>query len=351
MSAIDDAMKALNKKFGKNYIGVGSEIMDVDYQRLAIGILPLDYAIGGGIPERKIVMVAGKESSGKTSTLLKAIATAQAQGVLCAFIDVEHGFDPIWATKLGVQVDKLLIAQANTIEQVSDTAETLIMSGEVGLIGVDSVAAAPSQKELDDSSDQKSYAGGGKPVAIGVMMRKLTSRLNDVKNPVTTRVILLNQIRDNVGGWGAPEYCPGGKALHFQCDIIIWLRPDSKPVGGKDNPKGVTVKFKCTKNRTAPPLKTGTYDLMFKGEFNEVAAMVAIGLQLGIINKKGNTHTFENIIAVGKDKFAIAIRKNGLELLREKILAFEGEPVAIDIDEEEDDVFEKLLNGDDESET
>ena len=101
MSGLDGAMKALRKKFGKNYIGVGTEILDVDYVRQPIGILPLDYAIGGGLPERKIMMVAGKESSGKTSSLLKAIATAQAAGKLCALIDVEHGFDPIWAKKLG----------------------------------------------------------------------------------------------------------------------------------------------------------------------------------------------------------------------------------------------------------
>jgi len=340
MSELDSVMKALNKRFGQNYIGVGSEIMDTDYVRYPTGIFPLDYAVGGGLPERKIMMIAGKESSSKTSTALKAIASVQAQSKIAAFIDVEHGFDPIWAAKLGVQVDKLIIAQAKTVEEMSDTIEALVMTGEIALIVVDSVAAAPSQKELDDSADQKSM--GGKAKAIGLMMGKLTARLNDVGNPVRTSIILLNQIRQNVGGWGAPEYCPGGKQLHFQCDIIVWLRPDSKPVGGKEDPQGITVKFKCTKNRTAPPFKVGTYDLLFEGKFDDVPAMIDLALTTGVVTKVGQKFTYGDKTVTYKKAFVESLSAEETLELKRQILDSETQ-VKVPAEDEGDDILEEVF--------
>lgn len=318
MGNLEETLKALNKKFGKSYIGTCSEILDKDYKRRSYGISVLDAATGGGSPERKVTMIAGKESSGKTSTALAAIAATQKVGGKAALIDVEHGFDAIWAAKLGVKVDELLIAQSKTIEEVSDTLEPLVMSNELDLIVVDSVAAAPSMKELEESSEQKSM--GGKAKVIGLMMGKLTARLNDVSNPVKTSVILLNQIRDNVGGWGAPEYTPGGKQLHFQSDIIIWLRPDSMPVGGKEEPIGITVKFKVTKNRTAPPFKTGTYDLLFEGRFDERKALIELAIKLGIITKVGYKYTFKEKTVTDINPFVESLTEEEWLIIRKELL-------------------------------
>jgi recombination protein RecA len=318
MSKLDLALKVLQKKFGKSYIGIGSEILDTDYKRYSLGIFSLDQALGGGIPERKVMMLAGKESSGKTTTALKAIASVQKQGGVAALIDVEHGTDFIWMKKLGVDIEKLIIAQPKSIEEVSDTIETLIMSSEVNLIVLDSVAAPPSDKELDESSEQKSMGGNAK--AIGLMMRKITARLNDVKNPVKTALILLNQIRQNIGGWGAAEYCPGGKQLHFHSDIIVWLRPDSKPVNGKDNPKGITVKLKCTKNRTASPFKTGTYDLMFTGEIDEKNSMVGLAVAKGIISKVGYKYTLREKSVTDLKPFIASLIEDDWNYIKEQLI-------------------------------
>ena len=305
MIELEAVVKALNKKFGKGYIGTGNEVLQTDYTRGTLGTLALDYAIGGGLPERKIVMIAGKPSSGKTTTSLIAAAQYQAAGGKVCLIDVEHGFDAIWATKLGVKVEDMYFAQSKTIEEITDTVEPLIMTGAFSLIIIDSIAAASSTKELEDSAEQKSYGGNAK--ANGLMIRKMTAALNDCKNPVKTSVMMLNQIRDNIGGWGAPEYTPGGQQLHFQSDIIVWLRPDSKPVNGKDDPRGITIKFKVTKNRTAPPMKVGTYDLLFEGKIDNRKSSIELGVVTGVIGKVGYKYTFKDKSVTDLKPFMLAL--------------------------------------------
>jgi recombination protein RecA len=288
-------VKALQAKFGKMYIGTGSEILDEEYARKSSGNFALDYHSGGGlVVAKKIITIAGDESSGKTATALIAVGEVQKQGGTCAWLDVEHSFDAQWAKKLGVDVSKLFIAQPKSIEEVTDTIEPLLMSAGFDLIVLDSVASAPSDKELEDSAEQKSMGGIAKPV--GLMMKKITARLNDVSNPVKTCVILINQIREKVGiAFGNPNYMPCGRALKFHSDIIIWLRPDTQPVGGKEDPKGININYIFKKNRTFPPFKSGTYELLFlQGRINNQQSILEAGVETGVIKKVGYKYTYKD---------------------------------------------------------
>lgn len=291
MSNLDEAIKALQKKYGKSYIGVGSEILDTDYIRNSTGIFSLDNAIGGGIPECKIIMIAGKPGSSKTASTLVTIADFQRKNKKVAILNVEHGWDSLWATKLGVQLDKLLVANPSSIEQVSDTIEPLIMTGDLDLIVLDSIASISSDRELEESAEKGNRSGNAK--ANGVMARKIVARLNDPLHPVKTSIILINQIREKQNiMFGNPEYTPGGYSLHHACDIIVWLRPDSKPLGEKECPLGIKVNFRCTKNRTAPPFRTGNYDLLFEGRIDESTSLVELAITQGVIQKEGYKFTF-----------------------------------------------------------
>jgi len=295
VDAIESAIKALTSKFGKGYIGFGTEVLDKEYRRNSCGIFALDFNCGGGlVVAKKIITIAGDESSGKTATCLISVGAVQKQGGNCAWLDVEHSFDQQWAAKLGVDVSKLVIAQPKSIEEASDTIETLIMSGAFDLIVLDSVASAPSDKELEDSSEQKSMGGIAKPV--GLMMKKITARLNDISNPVKTSVFLINQIREKVGiTFGNPSYMPCGKALRFHSDVIIWLRPDNKPVGGKDEAQGIRINFIFKKNRTYPPFKTGTYDLLFwEGRVDNQKSLLKAGVSTGVIIQSGYNFTYKD---------------------------------------------------------
>lgn len=295
MGRLEETVKALQKKFGKSYISVASEVLDTDYQRNSMGLFALDYICGGGLPERKIMMLAGQESAGKTSTMLAIIAHYQKMGKKCALLNKEFGFDAVWANKLGVQLDKLVMARPQTIEEASDTIEPLIMSGEFDLIALDSIAGLSSDKELEESAEVGGRSGNAK--ANGAMVRKITSRLNDCAVKITTSVILINQIREKQNVlFGNPLYCPGGHALHHACDVIVWLRQNtaSKAVGGKENAIGIGVNAYCSKNRTAPPFKTSIYNVMFDGYLDERENLVELGIVRGVILKEGYKYTFNN---------------------------------------------------------
>jgi recombination protein RecA len=213
------------------------------------------------------------------------------------------------------------------------------MTGDLNLICLDSVAAAMSAKELEASAEQKSM--GGKAKAIGLMIGKITARLNDVSNPVKTAVIIINQVRSNISGYGNPLYTPGGMQLHFQTDIIVWLRKESEPVGGKENPIGITVKLRVEKNRTFPPFKTGNYDLLFiAGRVDNAKAVVEKAVAYGIIVRSGAWYEYKDIKAQGLDKCIESIvSKNKLEELTTEVLKLKD--VAIDPDEE---IIEQLKN-------
>lgn len=332
MGELEKTMAVLNKKFGKGFISSGSEVLDREYKRYPLGIFSFNCGTGGGLAHRKVMMLAGKESSGKTATALVAVGEVQKQGGKVAWVDAEHAFDPIWATKLGVDVGKLIVADPITVEQMSDTVEALIMTGELALLVVDSIISPPSTKALEESSEQKSM--GGKAKAIGLMMEKITARLNDVANPCSTSVIIINQIRDKIGSWGNPTYTPGGHQLHHHSDIIVWLRPASKPLGSKDLPTGITIKFKTVKNRTAPPLRTGSYDLMFVGKIEEGASLIGLAVAKGIINKTGYKYTLREKSVTDIKPFTAALDEDDWKYIKEQLILKADVPV---IEKDEDD--------------
>lgn len=318
MSNLDEAIKALQKKYGKSYIGIGSEILDKDYIRNSSGVFSLDNAIGGGYPECKVVMIAGKPGAGKTASTLTTIADYQRRNKRVAILNVEHGWDALWAIKLGVQLDKLLIANPNSIEQVSDTIEPLLMTGDLDLLVLDSIASISSDRELEESAEKGNRSGNAK--ANGVMARKIVARLNDPLRPVKTTVVLINQIREKQNVmWGNPEYTPGGYALHHACDIIVWLRPESKPLGEKECPVGIRINFRCVKNRTAPPFRTGTYDLLFEGKIDEDNSLIELGVTQGIIQKEGYKYTFNGKTTTDIKPFLKSLTKEDWESLKEQL--------------------------------
>jgi len=310
----NEALAALDKRFGKGYATSDNTYEKVD--RISTGVFALDFAIGGGLPLHKVMTIAGEYSSGKTTVALLTAAEFQKKEKLVVYIDTDHGLDPEWATTLGVDMSKMKVIQPDYIEQVSDTIETLLLTGEVGLIIFDSVANTPSKSELDESCEQDSYGGIGKPMAR--MMRKITKRLTHVESSI----IVINQLRDKIGGYGNTEYLPGGRALKFQSDIIIWLRP-SDWIGGKDNPTGKMSKFRINKNRTAPPLKTGQFELYFEGYVNNDGAVVDEAIAEGICFKTGGWFYYEDEKKKiqGRDNFvADLVERKKIKEITKKVL-------------------------------
>jgi len=313
MSELDKAVKELNKKFGDSYVKYG---LYKDYDRVSFGITALDIASGGGFPKSKVVTIAGKYSAGKTTTSMNVIAQFQKGGGKVALIDTEGGFDPDWASKFGVDVESLLVARPETIEEVADTIEPLLTTGELDLIVFDSVASTPSKKELEASVDQKSMGGIAKEV--GLLMRKITTRLKDVK----TGVLIINQLRDSIGGWGSAEYMPGGTQLKNQSDIIIWMRKGNW-LGKVEEPDGIEVNFRINKNRTAPPLRKGTFELYFEGRINNNKTLIIEAVKLGVIQKGGAWYSYNEEKYQGIESLIEALTEEDIAEIRKKVLTIE----------------------------
>jgi len=345
MGSFEETVKLLQKKFGKSYINVASEVLDTDYQRNSMGLFALDFICGGGLPERKIMMLAGQESAGKTSTMLSMIAYYQKMGKKCALLNKEFGFDAVWANKLGVQLDKLWMARPQTIEEASDTIEPLIIAGEFDLIALDSIAGLSSDKELEESAEVGGRSGNAK--ANGAMVRKITSRLNDCAVKIKTSILLINQIREKQNiRFGSPTYTPGGHALHHACDIIIWLRQNtaSKAIGGKENPLGIGVNAYCSKNRTAPPFRTSIYNVMFDGHLDERENLIELGIVNGVIEKMGYKYTFGDKSITDLKPFMKALTDEDYQNIKKQILE-KKEALNITIKESDNKVLDSNLEG------
>jgi len=315
--SLNEAIKALNKKFGEKYLSKGNENY-YDTSRISSGIFSLDHAIGGGIPLRKIITIAGEYSSGKTTTGLLVAKEFQQAGKKVVYIDTDNGLDVSWAKKLGVNIEEMHICQPDYIEQVSDTIETLLMTNEVGLIIFDSVANTPSKTELDESCEKDSMGGIGK--AMARMMRKITKRITHSD----CSIVIINQLRDNIGTmWGNTEIMPGGRALKFQSDIIVWLKP-SNWIPEQGEPRiGKKSKFRVTKNRTAPPLRVGEFDIYFSGRVDNNSAIITQALKAGIVFKSGGWYYYEDAKkkTQGFDNFVKHLMETDkLKEIREKVI-------------------------------
>lgn len=284
--ALDDALKTIEKDFGKGAIMKLGERAEQKVQVMSSGSLALDIALGaGGYPKGRIIEIYGPESSGKTTVALHAVAQAQKEGGIAAFIDAEHALDPAYAQALGVNIDELLLSQPDSGEQGLEIAGKLIDSGAVDLVVVDSVAALVPRAEIDGEIGDSHV--GLQARMMSQAMRKLSASINKTK----TIAIFINQLREKVGVmFGNPETTPGGRALKFYSSVRLEVRGNTQIKGTgdkKDQNIGKETKIKVVKNKVAPPFKEAFVDIMYGEGVSRTGELVKIASDLDIVQKAG----------------------------------------------------------------
>ncbi|WP_288274767.1 recombinase RecA [uncultured Streptococcus sp.] len=284
--ALDDALKLIEKDFGKGAVMRLGERAEQKVQVMSTGSLALDIALGaGGYPKGRIIEIYGPESSGKTTVALHAVAQAQKEGGIAAFIDAEHALDPSYAAALGVNIDELLLSQPDSGEQGLEIAGKLIDSGAVDLVVVDSVAALVPRAEIDGDIGDNHV--GLQARMMSQAMRKLSASINKTK----TIAIFINQLREKVGVmFGNPETTPGGRALKFYSSVRLDVRGNTQIKGTgdqKDSNIGKETKIKVVKNKVAPPFKTAEVEIMYGEGISRTGELIKIASDLDIINKAG----------------------------------------------------------------
>lgn len=312
LKALQAAMAKIEKDFGKGSIMRLGESVVEDVAVIPSGSIALDYALGvGGYPRGRIVEIYGPESSGKTTLAIHAIAEAQKQGGIAAFIDAEHAFDRFYAANLGVNVDELLISQPDSGEQALDIADQLIRSAAVDIIVIDSVAALTPKAELEgDMGDNKV---GLQARLMSQALRKLTATINKTK----TTCIFINQLREKIGiMFGNPETTTGGNALKFYASVRLDIRK-SQSIKDGDNIIGNEVKVKVVKNKVAPPFRRAEFEIMYGEGISRVGEVVDLGVNFNILEKSGSWYSYNGSkIGQGKDAVKVVLRDNP-ELLDE----------------------------------
>lgn len=285
---LDDALKQIEKQYGKGSIMKLGERANVDVDVISSGSLSIDYCLGvGGFPRGRIVEIYGPESSGKTTLALHAIAECQKEGGKAAFIDAEHAIDPRYAKALGVDVDELILSQPDSGEQALEITEVLIRSGAIDLVVIDSVAALVPQAELDGEMGDANV--GLHARLMSKAMRKLAGAMN--ANNCTA--IFINQLREKVGVmFGNPETTTGGRALKFYSTIRIEVRKSEAIKNGTDI-IGNKVNIKVAKNKVAPPFKTTQVDIYYGEGISHISEVVSLGSDLGIIDKAGAWFSYQ----------------------------------------------------------
>lgn len=305
-AAIEAAIRAIKTKFGDEAIMTLGEQGKVDVDAIPSGSIGLDWALGiGGYPRGRIIEIFGPESSGKTTLTLHAIAQAQRRGGVCAFIDAEHALDPEYAKKIGVKLDELLISQPDTGEQALEIVESLVRSGKVDIIVVDSVAALTPKDEIE--ADMGSYQVGKQARLMSQALRKLTAIVAKSK----TIVIFINQIRMQIGVmFGNPETTTGGKALKFYTSVRLDIRRVAQIKKGEEVVGG-RHRVKVVKNKVAAPFRTTEFDLMYNEGISTEGELLALGEKLGVIAKSGTTYAFgEEKLGRGYDASRTYLREN-----------------------------------------
>ncbi|RAI37190.1 recombinase RecA [Rhodoplanes serenus] len=337
--ALDAALTQIERAFGKGSImRLGKSTKPLDVETVSTGSLGLDIALGiGGLPRGRVVEIFGPESSGKTTLALHCVAEAQKKGGICAFVDAEHALDPVYARKLGVNLDDLLISQPDAGEQALEIADTLVRSGAVDVLVVDSVAALVPRAELE--GEMGDAQPGMQARLMSQALRKLTASISRSN----TMVIFINQIRMKIGVmYGSPETTTGGNALKFYASV----RLDIRRIGAikeRDEVIGNQTRVKVVKNKLAPPFKQVEFDIMYGEGVSKMGEILDLGVKAGLVEKSGAWFSYDSTrIGQGREnaktflranpdvaaKIEAAIRQNA-GLIAEQILA--GEP------EEDDD--------------
>ena len=285
--ALEDTLKAIQTKFGEGAIIKMGDTPRVDINVIPTGSIGLDMALGvGGIPRGRIIEIFGPESSGKTTLASHIVAEAQKLGGICAYIDAEHAMDPEYTNKLGVNIKELLVSQPDTGEQALEIVESLVRSGKIDVIVVDSVAALTPKDEIE--GDMGAYHVGKQARLMSQALRKLTAIVSKSK----TVVIFINQIRMQIGVmFGNPETTPGGKALKFYTSIRLDIRKIAQIKKGEDV-VGSRTRVKVVKNKVAAPFKQTEFDIIYNEGISREGEMIALGEKFKIVEKTGNSYFY-----------------------------------------------------------
>ena len=317
--ALDAAIAQIEKQFGAGSVMRMGEKAALDVESLPTGSIGLDMALGiGGLPKGRIIEIFGPESGGKTTVTLHAIAEAQKRGGIAAFIDVEHALDPVYAKRLGVDVDQLIVSQPDTGEQALDIMEALVRSGAIDIIVLDSVAAMVTKAEIDgDMGD--TFVGVQARLMSGAM-KKLTA----VISKSNTVAIFINQIREKIGVmFGNPETTPGGRALKFYASVRIEVRK-GEPIKDGSETIGNRTKCKVIKNKVAPPFKSCEFDMIFGHGISRTGEVLDYAIELGIIKKSGAWFSYADMrIGQGRENTKKFLDENPdvMKEIEEKIWA------------------------------
>jgi recombination protein RecA len=305
--ALESALAQIERQFGKGSImTLGGQNQMADIEATSTGSLGLDIALGiGGLPKGRVIEIYGPESSGKTTLTLHAIAEEQKLGGVCAFVDAEHAFDPGYARKLGVNLDELLISQPDTGEQGLEIVDTLVRSGAVSMVVVDSVAALIPRSELEGDMGDSSV--GVHARLMSQAMRKLTGSISKSK----CMVIFINQIRMKIGVmFGSPETTTGGNALKFYASVRLDIRRIGA-IKDRDEVVGNSTRVKVVKNKVAPPFKQVEFDIMYGEGISKTGEIVDLGVKAGIVEKSGAWYSYgDERIGQGRENAKLFLKEN-----------------------------------------
>jgi recombination protein RecA len=305
--ALDAALSQIERAFGKGSImRLGKSDKSMDVETISSGSLGLDIALGiGGLPRGRVVEIYGPESSGKTTLALHCLAEAQKKGGICAFIDAEHALDPVYARKLGVQVDDLLISQPDAGEQALEIADTLVRSGAIDVLVIDSVAALVPRAELEGEMGESQP--GLQARLMSQALRKLTSSINRSR----TMVIFINQIRMKIGVmYGSPETTTGGNALKFYASVRLDIRRIGV-IKDRDEVVGNQTRVKVVKNKLAPPFKQVEFDIMYGEGISKSGEILDLGVKAGVVEKSGAWFSYDSQrIGQGRENAKVFLKTN-----------------------------------------
>lgn len=305
--ALDAALSQIERAFGKGSImRLGKNQPATEIETISTGSLGLDIALGvGGLPRGRIIEIYGPESSGKTTLALHTIAEAQKKGGVCAFVDAEHALDPVYARKLGVQLDDLLISQPDTGEQALEITDTLVRSGAIDVLVVDSVAALVPRAEVD--GEMGDVQPGLQARLMSQALRKLTASISKSR----TMVIFINQIRMKIGVmYGSPETTTGGNALKFYASVRLDIRRIGA-IKDREEVTGNQTRVKVVKNKVAPPFKQVEFDIMYGEGVSKMGELIDLGVKAGVVEKSGAWFSFDSQrLGQGRENAKAFLRAN-----------------------------------------